>query len=265
MANNGAVAAPTPDDVAVRITAAQNGQTVNVAVGQRFAIELVGVPTAGYVWTPTQAPAFLTPLLSGGFEIVLDLLLNTLHLFHLSLELRMKFFKELIGDRLRPRDRVHVDRFVLTAKVGLSEFDAPEPGFFGRLEQDVGDLARGDADGPSVAVPLAEYRPNDLRAVFEASGPGVFVVKDSYFPGWQATVDDVPVEILPADYIYRAVPVRAGSHRVEMRFRPTYLPLGAGISLLTLAGVLGYFVVRRQRTRAPQALSAAALASLGET
>jgi predicted secreted protein len=54
------VAAPTPDDVAVRITAAQNGQTVNVAVGQRFAIELVGVPTAGYVWAPAQVPAFLT-------------------------------------------------------------------------------------------------------------------------------------------------------------------------------------------------------------
>ncbi len=58
--NNGAVPAPTPDDVAVRINAAQNGQTVNVAVNQRFAIELVGVPTAGYVWAPTQVPAFIT-------------------------------------------------------------------------------------------------------------------------------------------------------------------------------------------------------------
>lgn len=55
-----AVPAPTPDDVAVRITAAQNGQTVNVAVNQRFAVELVGVPTAGYVWTPAQLPAFIT-------------------------------------------------------------------------------------------------------------------------------------------------------------------------------------------------------------
>jgi predicted secreted protein len=58
--SNAQVAAPTPDDVAVHITAAQNGQTVNVAVGQRFAIELVGVPTAGYVWAPSQVPAFLT-------------------------------------------------------------------------------------------------------------------------------------------------------------------------------------------------------------
>lgn len=54
------VPAPTPDDVAVRISAEQNGQTVEVGVGQRFAIELVGVPTAGYVWTPAQAPAFIT-------------------------------------------------------------------------------------------------------------------------------------------------------------------------------------------------------------
>jgi predicted secreted protein len=52
--------APTPEDVAVRITAEQNGQTVEVGVNQRFAIELVGVPTAGYVWQPAQVPDFIT-------------------------------------------------------------------------------------------------------------------------------------------------------------------------------------------------------------
>lgn len=57
---NNSVPAPTPGDVTTRITAEQNGQMVNVAVGQRFAIELVGVPTAGYVWAPSQVPAFIT-------------------------------------------------------------------------------------------------------------------------------------------------------------------------------------------------------------
>lgn len=57
---NNAVAAPTPGDIATHITAEQNGQIVNVAVNQRFAIELVGVPTAGYVWAPAQIPAFIT-------------------------------------------------------------------------------------------------------------------------------------------------------------------------------------------------------------
>jgi predicted secreted protein len=58
--NNGALPAPTPSDVTVRINAAQDGQTVQVGVNQRFAVELVGIPTAGYVWAPAQMPTFLT-------------------------------------------------------------------------------------------------------------------------------------------------------------------------------------------------------------
>lgn len=60
MASSSRLPAPTPGDVAVRIDASKNGQSVEVAVNQRFAVELVGVPTAGYLWAPTQVPAFLT-------------------------------------------------------------------------------------------------------------------------------------------------------------------------------------------------------------
>jgi len=57
---SGALAAPTPREVSVHINAAQDGQIVHVRVNQRFAVELVGVPTAGYQWMPVQMPAFLT-------------------------------------------------------------------------------------------------------------------------------------------------------------------------------------------------------------
>ena len=58
--NNGALPAPTPSDVAIHINAAQDGQSVVVGVNQRFAVELVGTPSAGYVWQAAQMPAFLT-------------------------------------------------------------------------------------------------------------------------------------------------------------------------------------------------------------
>ncbi len=61
MTSDSRLPAPTPGDVHVRIDAAQNGRTIEVAVNQRFAVELVGVPTAGYVWAPASVPAFLTP------------------------------------------------------------------------------------------------------------------------------------------------------------------------------------------------------------
>ncbi len=53
--------APTPSDVALKITAADDGQNVTVKVGTRIGVELVGVPTAGYMWTVTETPAFLAP------------------------------------------------------------------------------------------------------------------------------------------------------------------------------------------------------------
>ena len=56
---NRSLPAPTPSDVTIHITAAQDGQQVQVGVNQRFAIELVGVPTAGYQWAPAQLPAFI--------------------------------------------------------------------------------------------------------------------------------------------------------------------------------------------------------------
>jgi predicted secreted protein len=54
------VPAPTPSTVTQRLTAADNGRTISVPVGGRFAVELVGVPTAGYVWQLDAKPAFLS-------------------------------------------------------------------------------------------------------------------------------------------------------------------------------------------------------------
>ncbi len=55
------LSAPTPDGVALVIKGANDGDTVAVNVGQMIAVELIGVPTAGYMWTIAEAPAFLEP------------------------------------------------------------------------------------------------------------------------------------------------------------------------------------------------------------
>ncbi|OFX01180.1 MAG: hypothetical protein A3E78_01280 [Alphaproteobacteria bacterium RIFCSPHIGHO2_12_FULL_63_12] len=53
------LAAPTPEGVALVIRSDSDGQNVTAKVGTRIAVELVGVPTAGYMWTPVETPAFL--------------------------------------------------------------------------------------------------------------------------------------------------------------------------------------------------------------
>lgn len=53
------LAAPTPADVAMTITSASDGQNVTVKKGTKIAVELVGTPTAGYLWKVVTKPDFL--------------------------------------------------------------------------------------------------------------------------------------------------------------------------------------------------------------
>jgi predicted secreted protein len=53
------IPAPTREDVKTHITGADNGKTIDVAVGTAIAVEFVGIPTAGYLWSVAETPAFL--------------------------------------------------------------------------------------------------------------------------------------------------------------------------------------------------------------
>lgn len=50
---------PTPEGVALHVTADDEGKTIKVRVGTKFTVELRGVPTAGYVWEAAEIPPFL--------------------------------------------------------------------------------------------------------------------------------------------------------------------------------------------------------------
>jgi hypothetical protein len=82
--------------------------------------------------------------------------------------------------------------------------------------------------------------------------PGYVVLDDSYYPGWQATVDDHPAKIVPANENFRAVAVGAGVHVIDYRYRPNSFRVGALISIIAAAGLfamLGIILVRRRRKR----------------
>ncbi len=54
-----AVPAPTPGDIAVRVAADQNGQSVSVTQGDGLAIELQSTPSVGSSWRVASKPDFL--------------------------------------------------------------------------------------------------------------------------------------------------------------------------------------------------------------
>lgn len=96
-----------------------------------------------------------------------------------------------------------------------------EPGAGAVVEGALPEGALGPADGATAAGQLTVLEPNRVVAEIETPGPGLVVVAEAYYPSWEATVNGAPVDILPANGLFRGVPVTsAGTHRIEMRLAP---------------------------------------------
>jgi hypothetical protein len=96
---------------------------------------------------------------------------------------------------------------------------------------------------------LLAYTPRHLDFQVDAPSDGWLLVTDRWAPGWRATVNDRPTVVHPADFIFRAVAVKAGSNKVAFRYRPVALPITLALCWGTL-GVVGLLQVRRRGSRA---------------
>lgn len=119
-------------------------------------------------------------------------------------------------------------------------------------------LVRLPSFPPPAAAPFSfgdfEYSANRIALRASLSEDGFVLLNEIHYPGWEATINGRPAEILRADGIFRALWVPAGEHRIAMRFRPRYLGWGAAISLFTVIGYLGGVVARRRRAALTRAV-----------
>jgi hypothetical protein len=92
---------------------------------------------------------------------------------------------------------------------------------------------------------IVRYAPDEVVVDVSGSEPGILVLTDQNYPGWEAEIDGRPAEILVADYIFRAVPVEAGAHQVVFRFVPRTFWQGLLVAGLGTTLLVGASLVRR--------------------
>lgn len=107
----------------------------------------------------------------------------------------------------------------------------------------------------SIAAALAKVKPSDIDPEKEyakfthrginsidldvnAEAPGFLFVSDAYYPGWKATVDGNPAEVLRANFICRAVFVPKGRHVVKMFYTEPLLTFGLLLGIAMTAALL---------------------------
>ena len=91
--------------------------------------------------------------------------------------------------------------------------------------------------------------PGEYRMQVDSARKQFLVVSDSFYPGWEATVDGEPVKIYRANQAFRAIVMPAGKHEVEFRYRPKSFRYGAWISGTSLFAGIAFVVGSTIRKR----------------
>ena len=122
-----------------------------------------------------------------------------------------------------------------------------EPGFDPAAEVVLGDGGRVPPPADFRArCTIRERRADRLVVDMDSNAGGHLVVAEAYQDGWKATLDGSEVPVRPANVLFRAVAVPAGSHRVELRYRPAAVYWGAALTATGLVA-LAALLVRRGR------------------
>lgn len=99
---------------------------------------------------------------------------------------------------------------------------------------------------PGADIRSLHYGPNRVKIGISLEQDGYLVLSDTFYPGWRAYVDGREVEILKANYAFKAVSLEAGSHVVLFEYRPLSFRAGLIISLAAWSAIAAGLAIWRK-------------------
>ncbi len=136
--------------------------------------------------------------------------------------------------RLVPRAEVVPDPDAALKRMKAPPFNPAEVVF---LEAAPADGVPPAVAGDPGAVRVLDYGCQRVRLEADARAACMLVLADAWYPGWTATVNGAPAEVLPAYHCFRAVTVPAGKSEVVFEYTPWTLRAGLAVSAVFLLGI----------------------------
>ena len=75
---------------------------------------------------------------------------------------------------------------------------------------------------------------NKIHVELTAEMPGVLVLSESSYPGWQVFVNGKEKECLWLNLLFQGVEIEKGKHEIDFIYRPKHFSLFSAISLVSL-------------------------------
>lgn len=104
-------------------------------------------------------------------------------------------------------------------------------------------------DGDAIAAQVTHFAPEAITIQANTPQDGILSIALVAYPGWQATLNGQPAEILRAYGGLSAIPLPQGEHLIELVYNPLSYRIGAVISSITWAGVIlsGFIILLTRR------------------
>lgn len=96
-------------------------------------------------------------------------------------------------------------------------------------------------------------RPHRIRIDVAAVQPGVLVLAEAFYPGWRATINGKPKNIVRLNYLFQGIEVEAGRQSIVFEYGPPFFRLYAMVSITAIVILIGigFICCVRQRNRRP--------------
>jgi hypothetical protein len=133
---------------------------------------------------------------------------------------RMVYNYEVIKDKDKILQRLKEPDFDYREAVILEE----EPGI---------ESCRDASLCVSTPARVTEDKINSLTVEAKTDKPGLLVLSENAYPAWKASVDGKETKIYTADYIFRAIPLEKGKHKIDLVYSSKPYNIGKTSSILT--------------------------------
>lgn len=100
---------------------------------------------------------------------------------------------------------------------------------------------------PPGTVEVTRSEPGEIEIGAQLHRPAILLITDAYSAGWVASpvtpLGQQRYDVLPANHALRAIPLRAGKHRILLAYAPLSVTIGMLVSTLAWIGFAGAVVV----------------------
>jgi hypothetical protein len=90
---------------------------------------------------------------------------------------------------------------------------------------------------------ILEYGNQRVNIQASLDSPGILVLADSFYPGWNAYVNGRQEKIYRANLFFRGVRLSAGTHTVQFRYEPRSFAIGRAVSIITLLFIVAISIL----------------------